>query len=65
MTLLPLHLTGCYSKQVGESFFEPDVEMQAVRLAAYDILLQLEKEGKIEPEEIRYIARKWDIDHLM
>lgn len=42
--------------------FSPDAEKQAIKLAAFDILLQLKKEGKIKPEELRYIANKWNID---
>ena len=38
--------------------FSPEAEEMAIKLAAFDIMKQLNKEGKITDEELRYIAKK-------
>ena len=38
--------------------FPPEAEEMAIKLAAYNIMKQLNKEGKITDEELRYIAKK-------
>ncbi|SFR92153.1 hypothetical protein [[Clostridium] aminophilum] len=38
--------------------FSPEAEKMAVKLAAFDIMKQLRKAGKITEEELRYIAEK-------
>lgn len=37
--------------------FPPEAEKMAIKLAAFDIMKQLNKEGKITDEELRYIAK--------
>jgi hypothetical protein len=41
--------------------FPPGTEEWAIKLAAFDIMKQLCKEGKITEEELHYIAKKHDI----
>ena len=41
--------------------FPPGTEEWAIKLAAFDIMKQLYKEGKITEEELHYIAKKRDI----
>ena len=38
--------------------FPPEAEEMAIKLAAFDIMKQLNKEGKITDEELRHIAKK-------
>ena len=38
--------------------FSPEAEKMAVILAAFDIMKQLNKEGRITDEELQYIAKK-------
>ena len=38
--------------------FPPEAGEMAIKLAAFDIMKQLNKEGKITDEELRYIAKK-------
>ncbi len=45
-------------KDLSEITFPPEAEEMAIKLAAYDIMVQLNKEGRITDEELRYIARK-------
>ena len=48
-------------KDMPEITFPPEVEEMAIKLAAFDIMKQLKKEGKITDEELRYIAEKRDL----
>lgn len=41
--------------------FPPGTEEWAIKLAAFDIVKKLFKEGKITEEEFHYIARKHNI----
>ena len=43
---------------IPEIEFSPEAEKYAIKLAAFDILKNLCKEGKITEEELRYIAKK-------
>ncbi len=38
-----------------------EAEKMAIKYAAFDIMKQLNKEGKITDEELRYIAKKRNI----
>ena len=44
-----------------EIIFPPEAEEMAIKYAAFDIMKQLNKEGKITDEELRYIAKKRDL----
>ena len=44
-----------------EITFPPEAEEMAIKYAAFDIMKQLNKEGKITDEELRYIAKKRNI----
>lgn len=45
-------------KELKDLTFPPEAEEMAIKLAAFDIMKQLNKEGKITDEELRYIAEK-------
>ncbi len=45
--------------------FTEEAEEIAVKLAAFDIMKQLCDEGKITEDELKYIAKKRDIDILV
>ena len=45
-------------KELIELTFPPEAEEMAIKYAAFDIMKQLNKEGKITDEELRYIAKK-------
>ncbi|WP_157047654.1 hypothetical protein [Cellulosilyticum ruminicola] len=45
-------------KELKELTFPPEAEEMAIKLAAFDIMKQLKKEGKLTDEELRYIAKK-------
>jgi hypothetical protein len=45
-------------KELKEITFPPEAEEMVIKLAAFDIMKQLNKEGKITDEELRYIAKK-------
>ena len=44
-----------------EIIFPPEAEEMAIKLAAYDIMRQLCKDGKITKKELQYIAKKHNI----
>lgn len=44
-------------KKLKELTFPPEAEEMAIKYAAFDIMKQLNKEGKITDEELRYIAK--------
>lgn len=44
-------------KELKELTFPPEAEEMAIKYAAFDIMKQLNKEGKITDEELRYIAK--------
>lgn len=48
-------------KKLKELTFPPEAEEMAVKYAAFDIMKQHNKEGKITDEELRYIAKKLDL----
>jgi hypothetical protein len=48
-------------KELKELTFPPEAEKMAIKYAAFDIMKQLNKEGKITDEELRYIAKKRDL----
>ena len=48
-------------KELKELTFPPEAEEMAIKYAALDIMKQLNKEGKITDEELRYIAKKADL----
>ena len=48
-------------KDMPDITFPPEAEEMAIKLAAFDIMKQLNKEGKITDEELRYIAKKRDL----
>lgn len=41
--------------------FPPEAEKMAITLAAFDIMKQLNRRGKITDEELRYIAKKHNL----
>lgn len=45
-------------KELKDLTFPPEAEEMAIKLAAFDIMKQLNKERKITDEELRYIAEK-------
>ncbi len=47
--------------ELKELTFPPEAEEMAIKLAAFDIIKQLNSEGKITDEELRYIAEKYNI----
>jgi hypothetical protein len=47
--------------KIPEISFPPEAEEWAIKLAAFDIIAKLHKEGKITDEEFRYIAKKHEI----
>lgn len=54
--------TGSYQQQIGNISFSGEAETEAVKLAAFDILKQLNKEGHISSDELRFIAEKRKIE---
>lgn len=48
-------------KELKELTFPPEAVEMAIKYAAFDIMKQLNKEGKITDEELRYIAKKHNI----
>ena len=48
-------------QDLSELTFPSEIEELAIKLAAFDIMKQLNKEGKITDEELRYIAKKRDL----
>jgi hypothetical protein len=48
-------------KKLKELTFPPEAEEMAIKYAAFDIMKQLNKKGKITDEELRYIAKKRNI----
>ena len=48
-------------QDLSELTFPSEIEELAIKLAAFDIMKQLNKEGKITDEELRYIAKKRNI----
>ena len=48
-------------KELKELTFPPEAKEMAIKYAAFDIMKQLNKEGKITDEELRYIAKKRNI----
>ena len=48
-------------KKLKELTFPPKAEEMAIKYAAFDLMKQLNKEGKITDEELRYIAKKRDL----
>jgi hypothetical protein len=54
-------LGGTVMKKLKELTFSPEAEEMAIKYAAFDIMKQLNKEGKITDEELRYIAKKRDL----
>lgn len=60
--LLPLHCTGSYQQQIGNISFTGEAETEAIKLAAFDILKQLNKEGHISSNELRFIGEKRKIE---
>ncbi len=47
--------------EIPEIKFPPDAEKMAITLAAFDIMKQLCREGKISQEELRKVAQKRNI----
>lgn len=45
-------------KELKELTFSPEAEEMAIKYAVFDIMKQLNKEGKIMDKELRYMARK-------
>lgn len=45
--------------------FSPEAEKIAIKLAAFAIMEKLCDEGKITEDELKYIAKKRDIDILV
>ncbi|SOB96608.1 hypothetical protein [Pseudobutyrivibrio ruminis] len=45
--------------------FPPEAEKLAIKLAAFSIMEKLCDEGKITEDELKYIAKKRDIDILV
>ena len=48
-------------KELKELTFPPEAEEMAIKYAAFDIMEQLNKGGRITDEELRYIAKKRDL----
>ena len=48
-----------------EFTFSPEAEKLAIKLAAFSIMEKLCDEGKITEDELKYIAKKRDIDILV
>ena len=48
-------------KEMPEISFPPEAEEMAIRLAAFDIMKQLFKEGMITEAELMYLAEKHEI----
>ena len=48
-------------KELKELTFSPEAEEMAIKYAAFDIMKQLNTEGKIRDEVLRYIAKKHNI----
>lgn len=47
---------------IPEISFPPGSEEEAIKLAAFDIMRQLCREGKITEKELKFIAEKHEID---
>lgn len=48
-----------------EVTFSPEAEKLAIKLVAFSIMEKLCDEGKITEDELKYIAKKRDIDILV
>lgn len=57
-----LCFTGSNQQQIGNISFTGEAETEAIKLAAFDILKQLNNEGHISSNELRFIAEKRKIE---